>query len=39
SELQHVGTSFRAEVPQLQVIVDRTKAETLHVSVGDIFDD
>ena len=37
SELQHVGTSFRAEVPQLQVIVDRTKAETLHVSVGDIF--
>jgi HAE1 family hydrophobic/amphiphilic exporter-1 len=37
SELQHVGTSFRAKVPQLQVIVDRTKAETLHVSVGDIF--
>ncbi|HET6183057.1 MAG TPA: efflux RND transporter permease subunit [Acetobacteraceae bacterium] len=37
SELQHVGSSFRAGVPQLQVIVDRTKAETLHVAVGDIF--
>ena len=37
SALQHVGTSFRAEVPQLQVIVDRTKAETLHVAVGDVF--
>jgi HAE1 family hydrophobic/amphiphilic exporter-1 len=37
SSLQHVGTSFRAEVPQLQVTVDRTKAETLQVSVGDIF--
>ncbi|MBV8398207.1 MAG: efflux RND transporter permease subunit [Acetobacteraceae bacterium] len=38
SSLQHVGTSFRAQVPQLQVTVDRTKIETLHVSVGDVFD-
>jgi HAE1 family hydrophobic/amphiphilic exporter-1 len=37
SALQHVGSSFRAEVPQIQVDVDRTKAETLHVSVGDVF--
>ncbi|MGH7153055.1 MAG: efflux RND transporter permease subunit, partial [Acetobacteraceae bacterium] len=35
--LQRVSTSFRADVPQLQVNVDRTKAETLHVSVGDVF--
>jgi len=35
--LQHVGSSFRAEAPQLAVTVDRTKAETLHVSVGDVF--
>jgi hydrophobic/amphiphilic exporter-1 (mainly G- bacteria), HAE1 family len=37
SELQHVGTSFRAQVPQLRVTIDRTKVETLHVSVGDVF--
>ncbi len=35
--LQHVATPFRAEVPQLAVDVDRTKAETLHVAVGDVF--
>jgi HAE1 family hydrophobic/amphiphilic exporter-1 len=38
SSLQHVGTSFRALVPQLRVTVDRSKVETLHVSVGDVFD-
>jgi HAE1 family hydrophobic/amphiphilic exporter-1 len=38
SGLQHVGTSFGAEVPQLRVTVDRSKVETLHVSVGDVFD-
>jgi HAE1 family hydrophobic/amphiphilic exporter-1 len=37
SSLQHVGTSFRAQVPQLRVTVDRNKVETLHVSVGDMF--
>ncbi len=37
SALQHVGTSFRAQVPQLRVTIDRTKIETLHVSVGDVF--
>ena len=37
SALTHLGTSFRADVPQIEVDVDRTKAETLHVAVGDIF--
>jgi hydrophobic/amphiphilic exporter-1 (mainly G- bacteria), HAE1 family len=37
SSLQRVGTTFRAAVPQLQVLVDRTKAETLQVSVSDVF--
>ncbi len=35
--LQHVASTFRATVPQFNVIVDRVKAETLHVSVGDVF--
>ncbi len=35
--LTHLVTSFRAGVPQLQVLVDRVKAETLNVSVGDVF--
>ena len=35
--LQHVASPFRAEVPQLAVEIDRTKAETLHVPVGDVF--
>ena len=35
--LTHLVTSFRAGVPQLQVLVDRVKAETLQVSVGDVF--
>jgi HAE1 family hydrophobic/amphiphilic exporter-1 len=35
--LQRTMTSFRADAPQLSVVVDRVKAETLHVSPGDIF--
>ena len=35
--LTHLVTPFRADVPQLQVLVDRVKAETLNVSVGDVF--
>ena len=35
--LTRLVTSFRAGVPQLQILVDRVKAETLHVSVGDVF--
>ena len=35
--LQHVVSSFRAGVPQIEVLVDRTKAEALGVSVGDVF--
>jgi HAE1 family hydrophobic/amphiphilic exporter-1 len=37
SSLQHVLTTFRSDAPQLQVVVDRSKAETLQVSVGDVF--
>jgi HAE1 family hydrophobic/amphiphilic exporter-1 len=37
SGLQRLITSFRAGVPQLQVRVDRVKAEALNVSVGDVF--
>ncbi len=37
SGLQHVATTFRAAGPQLEVDIDRTKAETLGVAVGDIF--
>jgi HAE1 family hydrophobic/amphiphilic exporter-1 len=37
SSLQHVATTFRSAVPQVSVIVDRTKAETLGVSVDDVF--
>ena len=37
SGLQRLNTTFRASVPQLEVIVDRVKAETLNVSVGDVF--
>ncbi len=35
--LQRLNSTFRAGVPQLRVIVDRVKAETLKVSVGDVF--
>ncbi len=37
SGLQKLRTSFRAEAPQLDVTVDRSKAETQRVSVGDVF--
>jgi HAE1 family hydrophobic/amphiphilic exporter-1 len=37
SGLQHLITTFRANVPQLRVLVDRSKAESLDVSVGDVF--
>jgi HAE1 family hydrophobic/amphiphilic exporter-1 len=37
TELQRLNSSFRAGVPQLRVTVDRVKAETLHVAVGDVF--
>jgi hydrophobic/amphiphilic exporter-1 (mainly G- bacteria), HAE1 family len=37
SALQHLNTSYRSDVPQIEVDVDRTKAETLNVSVGDVF--
>jgi hydrophobic/amphiphilic exporter-1 (mainly G- bacteria), HAE1 family len=37
SALQRVSTSFRATAPALRVIVDRAKAQTLHVSVDQVF--
>jgi HAE1 family hydrophobic/amphiphilic exporter-1 len=37
SALQRVSTSFRAVAPQLRVEVDRVKAQTLHVSVDQVF--
>jgi HAE1 family hydrophobic/amphiphilic exporter-1 len=37
SGLQRVTTSFRSTVPQLTVDVDRAKAETLQVSIDDVF--
>jgi HAE1 family hydrophobic/amphiphilic exporter-1 len=37
SALQRVGTTFRAAVPQLRVLVNRTMAETLQVPVSDVF--
>jgi HAE1 family hydrophobic/amphiphilic exporter-1 len=37
SGLEHLVTSFRADVPHLRLLVDRTEAETLKVSVGDVF--
>ncbi len=37
SALQHLGSSFRSSVPQVELVVDRVKAETLNVSIGDIF--
>ncbi|MFY9828131.1 MAG: multidrug efflux RND transporter permease subunit [Rhodoplanes sp.] len=35
--LQHLVTSFRADIPQLKVEIDRSKAESLKISVGDVF--
>jgi HAE1 family hydrophobic/amphiphilic exporter-1 len=37
SSLQHVLTTFRSDVPQVRLLVNRTKAESLNVSVGDVF--
>ncbi|MDR3536311.1 MAG: efflux RND transporter permease subunit, partial [Acetobacteraceae bacterium] len=37
SALSRLNTSFRSSVPQLSLTVDRVKAETLHVSVGQVF--
>jgi HAE1 family hydrophobic/amphiphilic exporter-1 len=37
SALQMVSTTFRAVAPQIRVDVDRVKAETLHVSVDQVF--
>ena len=38
SALQRLSTSFRANVPQLFLRIDRIKAETLGVTVGQVFD-
>ena len=38
SALQHVSTTFRATAPQVRIDVDRAKAETVHVSVDQVFD-
>ena len=38
SGLQRLETSFRASAPQIFVDVDRVKAQTLGVAVGDVFD-
>src|SRR6202043_1566028 len=37
SGLQRVTSSFRSTVPQVKVDVDRAKAETLQVSIDDVF--
>jgi hydrophobic/amphiphilic exporter-1 (mainly G- bacteria), HAE1 family len=37
SALQRLATTFRASAPQLNVIVDRIKAETLGITVGNVF--
>jgi HAE1 family hydrophobic/amphiphilic exporter-1 len=37
SALQRVSTSFRAIAPQVRIDVDRVKAQTLHVSVDQVF--
>ena len=36
--IQAAFTPFRAQVPQFTVTVDRSEAETLGVSVGDVYD-
>ena len=35
--IQRVATTFRADAPQLEILLDRTRAETMHVSTGDVF--
>ncbi len=37
SGLSHVAASFRADVKQLRLVVDRVKAETLGLTVGQVF--
>jgi len=37
SALQRVSTSFRALAPQVRVDVDRVKAQTVHVSIDQVF--
>ena len=37
SALQRVVTTYRAGAPQLTVVVDRVKAETLGITVGQVF--
>lgn len=37
SALQRLSTTFRANAPQLDITVDRTKAETLGITVGNVF--
>jgi HAE1 family hydrophobic/amphiphilic exporter-1 len=37
SSLQRLSTSFRSSVPQLNVEVNRIKAETLGITVGQVF--
>ncbi len=37
SGLQRLVSPFRAGTPQIRVVVDRVKAESLGVSVGDVF--
>ncbi len=38
SGLQRVASSFRSSVPQIAIEVDRAKAETLHLTVDQVFD-
>jgi HAE1 family hydrophobic/amphiphilic exporter-1 len=37
SALQRLSTTFRASAPQLNVTIDRVKAETLGITVGNVF--
>ena len=37
SGLTRTSTSFRAATPQLRLDIDRVKAATLHVALGDVF--
>jgi HAE1 family hydrophobic/amphiphilic exporter-1 len=37
SGLEHVLTTYRSDVPQIKLLIDRTKAETLKVPVGEVF--
>ena len=37
SGIAAINTSFRADVPQIFVDIDRTQAETLGVQIGDVF--